>query len=162
MKFPPRVLFALGVVVPVVLVAVGVVLTVFFQVAACPLCIAQRMLYLAVALASALGLAFASCRMLAAPLVILSAAAGGAVAGYQIYLQRNPFVATCGDGTALWERMVEQAGQWLPLIFKADGLCSDNSWSLLGLSIVEWSLLAFSGLVVLGALSLFFRPQRKI
>lgn len=159
MKLSPRGLFALGVAVPMVLVAVAVVLTLFFRVAACPLCIVQRMLYLAVALTSLFGLAFASryaIRVIAAFFSATLAAGGAAIAGYQIYLQRNPFAATCGDGTALWERMVEQAGQLLPALFKAEGLCSDGTWSLFGLSIVEWSFLAFGGLFVLGLLALLW------
>lgn len=120
------------------------------------------MLYLAVALLSLFGFIMAGSavgRTASALFIITTAAGGGAIAGYQIYLQRNPFSATCGDGTAWWERMVERAGQVLPALFKADGLCSDSSWSLFGLSVVEWSLLAFSGIFILGMLTLFARPS---
>ena len=160
--FPLRILFAISMVCPVALVSVGVVLTVFYSVAACPLCILQRMVYLAIALASALGLAFLShhaVRIVAALLTVLLATSGVAIAGYQIYLQHHPFAATCGDGTVWWERMVEQAGQLLPTLFKAEGLCSDDTWSLFGLSIPELSLLAFCGLFVLGMLALFPRQR---
>ena len=163
MKLAPRILFALGAIVPIVLVGVGVVLTLFYNVSACPLCIVQRMLYLAIALASGLGLAFVSrnaARVVAALFTLALAASGAVIAGYQIYLQRHPFVATCGDGAAWWERMVEQAGQWLPAIFKAEGICSDNAWSLFGLSIPELSLLAFCGLFILGIPALFYRQPR--
>jgi disulfide bond formation protein DsbB len=163
MKLSPRPLFALGVIVPITLVAAAAVLTVFYQVAACPLCIAQRLLYLTIALLSALGLAFAShhaVRIIAALFSAVLAASGAVIAGYQIYLQHNPFAATCGDGTAWWERLVERAGQLLPVLFKAEGLCSDNTWSLFGLSIPELSLLAFCGLFVLGILALFSRQPR--
>lgn len=163
MKLPPRALFAIGAVIPIALVVAAVVLTVFYHIAACPLCIVQRMLYLAVALFSLCGLVFASnaaIRTATALLVAAATAGGTAIAGYQIYLQRNPFTATCGDGSAWWERMVDHAGQALPILFKADGLCSDNAWSPFGLSIVEWSLLAFVGLFVLGLLVLFTRSNR--
>lgn len=162
LPFPLRALFALGLIGPLVLVGVGVVLTVFYNVAACPLCILQRMLYLAIALASAFGLLFMShhaARIVAALSVAAFAASGAAIAGYQIYLQRHPFAATCGDGTAWWERMVEQAGQLLPILFRAEGLCSDITGSLFGLSIPELSLLAFCGLFVLGMLALFSRQR---
>lgn len=163
-KLPLRLLFALGVIVPILLVAAGVVLTVFYHVTACPLCIAQRMLYLAIALASGFGLAFAphyAARVIASLFTAILAAAGATIAGYQIYLQRHPFAATCGDGTAWWERLIEQAGQLLPAIFKAEGLCSDITWTLFGLSIPELSLLAFCGLFVLGVLALFSRHQAR-
>jgi disulfide bond formation protein DsbB len=145
-----------------VLVAFGAVLTVFYQVAACPLCIVQRMLYLAIAVAALSGFVFARStptRLCAAFAIAASSIAGAAIAVYQIYLQRNPFSATCGDGTSWWERVVDQAGQLFPALFKAEGLCSDSTWSWLGLSFVEWSLLAFTGFLLLGLLSLFVKQR---
>ncbi|MCC6271723.1 MAG: disulfide bond formation protein B [Microbacteriaceae bacterium] len=158
----PRFLFALGVLVPVLLVSFAVVLTIFHHVAACPLCIVQRMLYLAISLVSLWGLLFApirTIRVIAAFLGSTAAAVGVAITGYQIYLQHNPFTASCGDGTAWWELLVERAGQGLPVLFKADGLCSDSTATLLGFHIVEWSLLAFFGLFVLCLLALFPRQN---
>ncbi|MFY9328320.1 MAG: disulfide bond formation protein B [Georgfuchsia sp.] len=159
---PPRALFALTLIGPVALVGVGAVLTLRYNIAACPLCILQRMLYLAIALVSAFGLVFVSrqsIRIVAALSTAALAACGTAITGYQIYLQRHPFAATCGDGMAWWERLVEQAGQVLPTLFKAEGLCSDDSWSLFGLSIPEYSLLAFCGLFILGIVALFSRQK---
>ena len=164
MRLAPRALFALGFLTPAALVIFGAVLTVVYQVAACPLCIVQRMLYLVIAFASLIGffsVNSAQARFSAALAIISSAAAGATIAGYQIYLQHNPFNATCGDGTAWWERMVEQAGRTIPILFKAEGLCSDSTWSLFGLSIAEWSLLAFSGLVLLGIFSLFNKQKES-
>lgn len=149
--------FALGVMAPVGLVAFGVVLTTQYGIAACPLCVVQRMLYLAIALVAFIGL-LASGRVIAyqaASAMATLSVAGAVSAGYQIYLQHHPFAATCGSGTAWWERLVDQAGQALPMLFKADGLCSDNAWSLFGLSIVEWSLVAFSGFFLLAILAIF-------
>jgi protein dithiol:quinone oxidoreductase len=158
-----RIFFAVGFIVPCALVALAVVLTVRYQVAACPLCIVQRMLYLCIALASLFGLAFASLRgaRVGATWVILITAANGAmIAGYQIYLQRHPFSASCGDGTAWWERVVDRAGQDFPLLFKADGLCSDSTWSLFGISMPEWSTVVFASLFALGLLALFSGQKR--
>ena len=161
-KLPsPRALFALGFFVPVALVVSAIVLTVGYHVAACPLCIVQRMLYLSIAVVSLLGLVSQRVtRVVAALIAVAASAAGAVIAGYQIYLQRNPFSATCGDGSSWWEQMVEQAGNALPLFFKADGLCSDATWSLIGVSIVESSLLAFCGLLVGGLLALFSSLRR--
>lgn len=163
MKLSARLLFALGLAIPLVLVAVGAVLTLVYHVTACPLCIAQRMLYLLIALASGWGLVSAShtaARVIASLFTAAIAAAGAMIAGYQIYLQRHPFAATCGDGSAWWERMIELAGQLLPALFKAEGICSDNAWSLFGISIPELSLLAFCGLFILGIGALFSRQTR--
>ena len=162
MKLTPRSLFALGFTVPTLLVGFAVVLTLAYQIAACPLCIVQRLLYLLIAFASLLGFvrSRSSLSRFFSVLIIMACSAGGAaIAGYQIYLQRNPFSATCGDGTAWWERMVDQVGQVVPFLFKAEGLCSDSTWGLLGVSIVEWSLLAFVGLFLLGVFLLFVRDK---
>ena len=139
------------------LVAFAVALTAFHHIAACPLCVIQRLLYLAIAGASLCGLLVSSYfqRRFSAVLITLCSAVGATVASYQVYLQRNPFTATCGDGSAWWERMVDLFGNLIPLLFKAEGLCSDDSWSLLGLSMPEWSFLAFGGLLILGMTALF-------
>ena len=149
-RLPDRPLFALGAAIPLALVAFAIVLTQFYQVAACPLCIVQRMLYIAIAMSSftALISSHRIIHIVAASLAVAFSACGTAIAGYQIYLQRNPFTATCGDGTSWWELLVDQAGLALPLLFKAGGFCSDTAWSF-GLSIVEWSLLSFGGLSIL-------------
>ena len=159
----PRALFALSLIVPCALVAFAVMLTTVYQVAACPLCIVQRMLYLVIAVAALFGAALASepgVRVFAALLQMIIAAAGAAIAGYQIYLQQHPFSASCGDGSSWWERLVEQAGQLIPLLFKAEGLCSESTWPLFGISIVEWSALAFAGLFIFGLMTLFAQSRR--
>lgn len=152
-----RALFAFGGLASVALVGFAVVLTVGYGIAACPLCIVQRMVYLALALAALFGLLarHRGIAAIAAIVMLVLAATGDAIAWHQLYLQRNPFAATCGDGMAWWERLVEQAGQVIPMLFRADGLCGSSNWSMLGISIVEWSLLAFSGLALLALLTLY-------
>jgi disulfide bond formation protein DsbB len=158
----PRLLFALASAIPLLLVGFAAALTVLGNVAACPLCIVQRMIYLLIALVALIGYSrsnSAPCRTVMAFLIGVFSLSGAAIAGYQIYLQLHPFVATCGDGSAWWERMVESAGQAMPMLFKAEGLCSDSRWTMLGLSIVVWSLLAYLGLFLIGLLASFVRPK---
>lgn len=159
MRFVPsqRALFALVALVPAALIGFAVILTVGYGIAACPLCVVQRMIYLGIALAALCGFLAAGrgVAVVAAVLMLTLAATGGAIAWHQLYLQRHPFAATCGDGTAWWERLVDQAGQAIPMLFRADGLCGSSNWSMFGVSIVEWSLLAFSGLALLALLTLY-------
>ena len=61
--FSPRFPFVLALAISVGLVAGGVVLATTLHIAACPLCIAQRMLYLGVATAALLGLALGRWRL---------------------------------------------------------------------------------------------------
>jgi hypothetical protein len=77
-----------------------------------------------------------------------------------VYLQRNPFAATCGAGYSWWERIVERAGEFWPLLFRADGLCSDDSWKLVGMSLAEWSFVAFAGCFFLAICSALLKGKR--
>jgi disulfide bond formation protein DsbB len=79
------------------------------------------------------------------------------VAGYQVWLQRVATDVSCAQDQPWWERLVDRAGEWMPLLFRASGLCSDPAWTFLGLSIAEWSLAAFSGLILV---SLYGMLQR--
>jgi disulfide bond formation protein DsbB len=45
--------------------------------------------------------------------------------------------------------------QLLPALFQGSGDCAKVVWTFLGLSIPEWALACFSGLVVTGILSLY-------
>jgi disulfide bond formation protein DsbB len=55
--------------------------------------------------------------------------------------------------------MVDWAGERLPMLFEANGLCSDPAWKFLSLSIADWSLAVFSGLFLF-ALYALFRQRR--
>lgn len=163
LRIPSQLPFALSLLLAVSSVVIAVLLSAYLQLAACPLCIVQRVLYLIVAIASTLGLYLqqrALIRKLASLLATISSATGTVVAGYQIYLQHNPFAASCGTGDSWWELGVERAGELWPLVFKADGLCSDGDWTFLSVTLAEWSLLAFIVLFLLAAFSLFSLRSR--
>ena len=147
-----RLPFAIVCVAGLALVAGGVVMTELFRLAACPLCIIQRMAYLALAAVAMLGLA-SSGRPVLRRLVALAMAAvagtGAFVAGYQTWIQRFAPDTGCSAYQTWWEEMVDHAGSLFPLLFQSDGICSDPGFVFLGLSIAEWSLVCFSGLAVL-------------
>lgn len=139
------------------LVGVSVVLAATFDLAACPLCILQRMLYLLLALEAAL-LFVLDPRWVAGAMGV-TAATGAGVAAYHVWLQRFASgLVTCGGQQAWWERWIDWAGQQLPWLFGASGQCAEASWTLLGLSIAEWSLLCFSALTLLASWFFFMKP----
>lgn len=131
--------------------ATGVVLSNFAHLAACPLCILQRMLYLSIGLFALAGLLFQRNRLIQRPiaLVLLSGAGLGAfIAGYQSWLQHHPAAASCSANSPWWEDLVFWAGEKLPSLFLSSGMCSDPGFVLFGLSIAEYSIIIFSSLAV--------------
>jgi disulfide bond formation protein DsbB len=149
---PPRRLLVLGGGFSLSLVVGGIFLAEFLGLAACPLCIWQRMLYLLFALLAFFAQACTRLPQLRRLMVFLmagTASAGVGVAGYQVWIQRFAPQTTCGGKEPWWEVFVSWAGEWMPLLFKASGLCSDPAWKFLTLSIADWSLLCFCGLLAL-------------
>ncbi len=149
--FTPRGLFAATGLTAVGLVAGGMYLQQTLSLAACPLCILQRMLYLLLALeaVAAWMLAGAATPRRAAALVMMSTALTGAwIAAYQTWLQRWAKGVSCTADQPWWEQFVNWAGSQWPLLFEASGLCSEAGWKFLGLSIAEWSLIAFTSMTI--------------
>ncbi len=138
----------------VLLVLGGLLLGHWLNLAACPLCIWQRMLYLLLGLLALLGLALLKHPGARRPLALLmaaTAASGAWVAGYQVWIQRFAPAISCGR-ESWWEAFARWAGEQMPLLFQSSGLCSDPAWTLLSLSIADWSLLAF---LLLAGLALY-------
>lgn len=153
----PEFPFAIALVAGLVLAGGGVLLAQMLNLAACPLCIVQRMLYMLLAVAGGIGLLLATRpagRLFAALLLAAIAATGAFVAGYQVWIQRFAPTVSCAGKMPWWEAFVEWAGRQAPLLFQPSGLCSDPAWKLLGLSIAEWSLACFFGFFLLGIYAL--------
>ncbi len=117
----------------------------------CPMCIVQRYAMIGVILWCLLGLSEKSPvrTLIMSWLVFLSAGFGAFVAARQTWLQwYPPEVVTCGrDFYGMIENFPLQRA--VPMIFKGGGDCSKIDWTFLGGSIANWSLLVFSGIVVL-------------
>lgn len=140
------------------LLAGGLVLAKTLNLAACPLCILQRMAYLALCVFALGGLALPRCRnsqLAAAALSVAMAGTGAYIAGYQTWLQRFAKDVSCTANAPWWEEFVYWAGAKVPLLFEATGLCSEAGWKFIGLSIAEWSLLAFSALLAANLFALY-------
>jgi len=149
--FAPRGLIAATGLTAFGLVAGGLVLAHTMNLAACPLCILQRMLYLLLGLeaVAAWALAGAAWPRRAAALVMAGTALTGAgIAAYQTWLQRFAKGVSCTADQPWWERFVDWAGSQWPLLFEATGQCSEAGWKFLHLSIAEWSLIAFTSMTI--------------
>lgn len=155
-RLGPDLIFVLTFVAGIGLVGGGLYLAKTLNLAACPLCILQRMAYLSLALVALLGLIIPNRRAKALPALLNVALAGtGAfIAGYQVWLQRFATDVSCTANAPWWEEFVYWAGEKVPALFNATGLCSEAGWKFLGLAIADWSLLAFSGLLILSLIAL--------
>ena len=159
--FTPRGLFAATGLTAVGLVAGGLILAHTMNLAACPLCILQRMLYLLLALEAIAAWALAGSVLTrrAAALVMLATTLTGVwIAAYQTWLQRWAKGVSCTADQPWWESFVNWAGSQWPLMFEASGLCSEAGWKFLGLSIAEWSLIAFTSMTIAMLIVLLRKP----
>ena len=147
--FAPRGLFAGTGLVALGLVVGGVVLAQTMNLAACPLCVLQRMLYLLLTLESIGAWLLAGSRIgqrVAALVMVATTLTGVWIAAYQTWLQRFAKGVSCTADQPWWEEFVSWAGSQWPLLFEASGLCSEAGWKFIGLSIAEWSLVAFTSM----------------
>ncbi|MDR2014680.1 MAG: disulfide bond formation protein B [Azoarcus sp.] len=114
----------------------------------CPMCIMQRYALLGVGLAALVGAFHNRGAIAYGTLITLVALAGGGVAVRQSWLQLYPQQAQgCGPGL---EYMLESfpLAELLPKLFRGEGDCSVVDWTLFGLSIANWGLITFAGIVI--------------
>lgn len=129
----------------------------------CPLCIFQRMAYLAIfvtaliATIHAPGIVFTR---IYSGIITLAAFTGAAIAARQVWLQHLPpdKVPACGPelGYMLETFPLPQA---LKMILSGSGECAEIQWQFIGLSIAEWSLIMFILIAVLNMVYFLFRKQ---
>lgn len=138
------------------LVVAGLVIQDMYRLSPCPLCIFQRLLYVLIGLIALLGSATPAASRFCAALSALTGLGGIATAGYQTWMQAYPhLVNECSyTDPNLIERFVDWLGMQWPTLFLATGFCASRDWEFLGLSIANWSLVAFTGFVVAAVLLL--------
>ena len=118
----------------------------------CPMCIFQRLCYAAIMVIALSGAAHAPRRVgvyVYSGFILVAAAIGTAIAARQVWLQHLPAdrVPACGPGL---EYMLEA----LPLAeviknaLRGTGECALVEWTLLGLSMAEWSLGCFAACAI--------------
>ena len=123
---------------------------------ACPLCILQRVAFIAAGLVFLVaGLhspAGIGARVYAA-LGVVAAGTGAGIAGRHVYIQQLPAdrVPSCGPGLDyIFDAFPLMEA--LEMVFTGSGECAEINWSFLGLSMPAWALVWF---ILLGGLAVF-------
>jgi disulfide bond formation protein DsbB len=119
----------------------------------CPLCVFQRMAFIwigAMALLAFIHNPAGSGRWVYASLLALGGIAGAGIAGRHVWLQHLPAdqVPDCGMGL---NYMLETLpfSDVLSEVFSGSGECAKVDWAFFGLSMPNWSLMAYIGLTVI-------------
>lgn len=130
--------------------AFGLILQQMLNLAPCPYCIFQRLVYMVIGVLALLGVVLPAARRFWALLVGAFAVAGGGVAGYQTWMQAFPDLATECSYTKqdAIEQLVDWFGMRWPSMFMATGFCTSKEWVFLGMSMANWSFLLFAGIIV--------------
>lgn len=160
-RFSARTLLFAGFAACAGLIGFALYLQYFANLEPCPLCMLQRVAFIA------LGLVFLSGALhgpgitgvrVYASLAVLTAGTGIGLAARHIWLQYNPpqFPSCAGDLYSQLERL--PLGRVIANAIRATGDCAKVDWTLLGLSIAEWSLIWFT-IFALGAVALLLRKH---
>ncbi len=143
----PRLIWSLLAAASLLLVLASFIVTEWFDLHPCHLCIFQRLLFIK------LGVVFLFAALLTprlswwAGLVSVPITATGiATAAYQSWLQLQPpgSISCMGGEPSLIERWVEWLGQLQPALFLATGFCEEAELSIFGLSLANWALVFFT------------------
>lgn len=151
-----RLLYAAGALICGALLAYALYLQHYEYQNPCPLCILQRIAFIAlmaVFLVAALHGPRRAGAWAYSGVLMLIAGVGAAIAGRHVWLQHLPpdKVPECGPGLSY---MLDKfpLTQALEKVFRGSGECAEAHWKLFGLSIAEWSLVS---LIALGLLALY-------
>lgn len=137
------------------LVAAAVYLQHAHDMQPCPLCVIQRYLFIGVGLGALIAALSGRVRLWAG-LALLSALGGLAVVGKHLYVLAHPGFS-CGIDPMETTLNTIPTAEYLPWLFRADGLCENATDALFGLSIPQWSALWFGALT----LSLLWALSRR-
>jgi len=148
-KFNPRLCFFLGFAACALLLSVGAYLQFVEELEPCPLCISQRLLILLTGIVFLIAAIHNRNKKTYAISAATAALAGASVSTRHVWLQHLPpdEVPECTPG-------IEYVFQHFPLtdtlklMLTGTGECAKIDWTLLGLSIPAWTLLAFLSLAV--------------
>jgi protein dithiol:quinone oxidoreductase len=162
-KFNPRIWFCLGCLSCFTMLGIGAYLQLVENLEPCPLCISQRIAILL------LGLVFLIAAIhnpaqkgirIYSMLGTLMALGGGLISARHIWIQHLPpnEVPECSPGLDyVFENF--PLTDTLKLMLNGTGECAKVDWTLLGMSIPEWTLLAFFGLALLSFLQCWNTAQ---
>ncbi|MCL1048114.1 disulfide bond formation protein DsbB [Shewanella abyssi] len=128
----------------------------------CVMCIYQRLAIFGILFAAVIGLAGYQSRIARLAALIIwgvSAAWGLKLALELVDMQTNPSpFATCSflPEFPTWMPLHE----WFPSVFMPTGMCSDIPWEMMGVTMGQWMIVAFS--VYLVALLICFVPALRL
>ena len=155
-KLTPRLGYLAGLLICGLLFAFALYLQYYEYQNPCPLCILQRVAFIAMMAVFLVGAIHGPRHMGAtiySTLLVIIAAIGAGIATRHVWLQHLPKdrVPECGPGL---EYMLNRfpLTQALEKVFRGSGECAEVGWTFLTLSIAEWSLLWF---VLLGVLAVY-------
>ncbi len=143
------------------LIGFALYLQYFANLEPCPLCMLQRVAFIVLGLVFLVGAlhgpGITGVRVYAS-LAILTAATGIGLAARHTWLQYNPpqFASCAGDLYSQLDRM--PLGRVIANAIRATGDCAKVDWTLLGLSIAEWSLIWFA-IFAVGSVALLLRRR---
>jgi disulfide bond formation protein DsbB len=155
--------YVLGFLLSFGLVGLALVLQVKYNLEPCPLCISQRIAFMAlgtVFLIAALQNPAGGWRKFHAGVQVVVAAVGAGIALRHIWIQNHAdeVMAECGAGfDYIFERFPFRKA--VELVFKGTGECSAVGWTLFGLTIPQLSLIAFAVLALYAVALVFIRKQ---
>lgn len=155
-KLTPRLGYGMGFLICVALFAFALYLQYYEQQEPCPLCILQRIAFIALAAVFLVATLHGPGRIgsiIYSGMLFVVAGIGAAIASRHVWLQHLPKnqVPECGPGVEYMLRKFS-LGQTLEKILAGSGECAEVGWTFLGLSIAGWSLLWF---VLLGVFAVF-------
>lgn len=157
----PRLMFLLAFIASLLIMGGALYLEHVVGLEPCPLCIVQRVAVIVFGLVCLLAAVHGPAllgRRIYAVLTLLSAAGGAAIAGRQIWLQGVPadeLPACLPSLDYMLEALPFQ--ETLRLLLHGTADCAKISWTLFGMSIPEWSLLAFVGMLLFALYQLLRR-----
>lgn len=139
------------------LLGAGFVLQYLVGLTPCPLCILQRFFFALVGITALVGALRIKnpeqdARAFGAFMILFSLI-GGALAARQIWLQHNP-PSLLGSNCAPW---LGSLTNLIASVFHATADCAERGWTLLYLSIPEWSLISFIALALVSTIPFWKR-----
>lgn len=144
------------------LVALALLIQTQYKLEPCPLCITQRICFMALGVTFLIGAFLKPGTIITklatfAQVVAALVGAGWAVRHWYLQAHRGEIVADCGVG---FDYMFENfpLKKAFTLIFKGTGDCAAIDWTFLGLSLPQLALIAF---VALGAYAIYLLKLNK-
>lgn len=159
----PRLIFALTAASCAALLGFGYYLQFVEHLEPCPMCIFQRLCYMAIVIITLFGALHGPRRggvYVYGILASVAALIGAGIAARQTWLQHMPAdqVPACGPGL---EFMLEQfpLAEVIKQALRGTGECAAVDWTFLSLSIAEWSLACFGAVLLVYCIFMVTRAR---